>query len=347
MWLVFVCSGIILVGCRADSLAGDLADSTQTAEITPTVALTLFKTPVPSLTPSPLPTPEEIPITPAPTPTPFSHTIVEGDTLGAISLRYGIPQEDIMAANPGIDPRLLIVGEALIIPLEGNDYQVFMTPTPIPLVIHPPNCYFGADDVAWCFMLVENNRPHALESLSGWIGFSLPNGVSLAGQTALPPLNLLLPGEALPLSAQFSGPLPGGLTIQGGLLSALPVSEDGWRYLRADVTGLVVDIHPEGRQARISGEVVLDQGQGLPTRVWAVAIAFNHVGEVVGLRKLEVGDQCLESRMDEPAEDEGDQGEVVPTQIAALPEGCLAFNLVVYSAGPEIERVDLLVEIRP
>ncbi|KKM10623.1 peptidoglycan-binding protein [Clostridiales bacterium PH28_bin88] len=45
--------------------------------------------------------------------------IEPGDTLYSISLRYGVPVERILAANPGIDPLNLMIGQAICIPLEA------------------------------------------------------------------------------------------------------------------------------------------------------------------------------------------------------------------------------------
>lgn len=46
-----------------------------------------------------------------------THTVVSGDTLWAIALRYGVELSDLLAANPGIkNPNLIYVGEQVVIP---------------------------------------------------------------------------------------------------------------------------------------------------------------------------------------------------------------------------------------
>lgn len=46
-----------------------------------------------------------------------SYTIRSGDTLSAIAARNGVPLESLVAANPGIEPRMLQVGDRLTIPV--------------------------------------------------------------------------------------------------------------------------------------------------------------------------------------------------------------------------------------
>lgn len=42
-----------------------------------------------------------------------SHTIQSGETLSAVSRRYKIPVDDLVAANPGINPKTLKVGQKI------------------------------------------------------------------------------------------------------------------------------------------------------------------------------------------------------------------------------------------
>ena len=78
---------------------------------------------------SPLATPEPtaVPTTVAPTATSadpainqptdqLSHTVQEGDTLGAIAQAHGVSVDDLIAANGLTDPNLLYVGQTLIVP---------------------------------------------------------------------------------------------------------------------------------------------------------------------------------------------------------------------------------------
>jgi LysM repeat protein len=339
-WMLVFSLVVWLVSCRPE-ISGEI--SLQPSR-TPLVHLTQYETPTPSATTSPFPTLFAAPVTPAPTPTPFSHLIVKGDTVLGISLQYGVSQENILAANPGVDPRFLKVGEPLIIPLEGEDWEPFNTPTPFPLSDHQPECYAAVDGNVWCFLLVENTREEALENISGWIGFADENGNVVESQAALPPLNRLPPGQNLPLVAQFSSQSQQYPYILGGLLSVLPVPPDDTRYLNAGVADLKVEIDDSEKLANVQGRVEIEGGGLSPRQIWAAAVAYSASGGVVGVRKVEVGQGCLTV-----AEVAGAEAGGQPTGDAsvAVADECLEFNLVVFSAGPEIVRVEVLIEARP
>jgi hypothetical protein len=44
------------------------------------------------------------------------YTVQPGDTLGAIAARHGVSVDDLIAANPGIDPQRLQIGAEIVIP---------------------------------------------------------------------------------------------------------------------------------------------------------------------------------------------------------------------------------------
>jgi len=52
----------------------------------------------------------------APAASPRAHMVKAGETPGMIARKYGVKVEALMAANPGLDPRRLRVGQALAIP---------------------------------------------------------------------------------------------------------------------------------------------------------------------------------------------------------------------------------------
>jgi LysM repeat protein len=82
--------------------------------------------PAPTATPRPEPTAE--PAGPSPTPVTrvedgrLTYVVQEGDYPELIAQKFGISTEELLAANPGIDPRGLHIGDVLVIP----------TPTPTP-----------------------------------------------------------------------------------------------------------------------------------------------------------------------------------------------------------------------
>jgi lipoprotein-anchoring transpeptidase ErfK/SrfK len=99
----------------------------------------------------PTPTPNATPESPS---TPLTVTVRAGDTLGSIARAYGVPVEDLIAANDLADPNLLYVGHELVIPGDGSPApapaapavaEVPAGPTPIPAPAQPD----GIDETRW------------------------------------------------------------------------------------------------------------------------------------------------------------------------------------------------------
>ena len=85
-----------------------------------TPQVTLHITALPTATDAPTPAPSPSP-TDAPTATPAvtAYTVVEGDTLWDIAVRFGLSLDMLIAANPQINPDVLSPGAVLNIPAPG------------------------------------------------------------------------------------------------------------------------------------------------------------------------------------------------------------------------------------
>ena len=361
MLLLFVL-GCGLAACQA----GDGINNS----VTPGFDLTPYQTATPSLTlppPTPAgtdtPTPPPPTVPPPPTPTPFLHTIAEGDTLLAIALRYGVTVEDIQAANPEVNPNLLVVGTQVIIPIPldgssgdvvGGTPQAIATPTPVAVELAEPVCYPQADGGLWCLALVGNESGRTLENVSGWISLQPAQGEA-SGLPAVTPLNILAPGAVLPLAVYFPPPAPQDARVAFELLAALPVAEGDRRYATTELEIESVEIMPGGLEAVTRGQVrfplppaatitptsdpttptvtpsptlaitgtPIAEGSTPAARlVWLALVAYDDQGEVVGLRKWEAQRE-------------------IPFG------GSLPFEVTVYSLGPPIDHMQVLVEARP
>ncbi len=105
------------------------------------IRVTIFFTPAPSAAPAtsaPLPTAQlqALGVGAAPaTQTPRQYTVVERDTLWDIAVRFGLGLDQIIAANPGLTPELLIPGDVLNIPDAGE----IVVPTPMPAQPQAPS----------------------------------------------------------------------------------------------------------------------------------------------------------------------------------------------------------------
>lgn len=252
---------------------------------------------------------------PQASPTPRVYTVVEGDTFFSIAANLGISLDALMAANPDADPRLLSPGAELLIPAvsaEGTAISSLPTPTPIPVDLGEAKCYSTAAGELWCFLLVSNDGAQTLENLSGFVHLISASGEVLATIEAVAPLNILPAGSAMPLVAYVQDPLEDWFFARGQLLSAYMVPDGDSTYLSVELQETDVVISADGLSARVQGEINTQNAE----IIWVLAVAYDNAGSVVGVRRWE-----------STGENE--------------------FSFSVYSLGPEISEVQLLVEARP
>lgn len=309
MWIF-----LLLTACAAQPL---------TPAPTPTGGgqLTPYHTPQATLTRTPAaPTAAALP---SPTATPRVHTIKRGDTLGTIAYLYHVTVAALLAANPTVNPNLLVVGSTLVVPASSQAPTLpagaLPSPTPVPVTLSPVNCQRAADGGAWCFVLARNQTGGDLEGLSALIRMADGDGNITGEQVAAPPLNILPDGGILPLSAYFPGPVPRPFQASAELLTSLPLPAGDDRYLPARADGIQVNLQPDGLSAAVRGTVHLKNAKAAAGRVWVAAVALDSSGQPLGVRRWE-------------------SGQTLPAG------GALEFSLTVYSAGARIERVEVLVE---
>lgn len=259
---------------------------------------------------------------PLPTATPFLYTVVANDTMLGIALQYSVSLEALSAANPGVDPRFLSVGTDLIIPIGEGNSGLLPSPTPVDVVFEAPSCYPTAPGGLWCFILVGNDQPADLENLSGFIRLYSSEGEVVANQEVNALMNFLPAGRQIPLLTFFTPIVPAWEFAEGSILSAIRVSDGGARYLPGVVEDLIVEIDAQGMHADIRGTVSLSGDTLSASLVWVVAVAYSVDGSVVGVRRWE----------NEPS---------------ILVEDAISFEMQVFSLGPTIASVDVLVEARP
>lgn len=317
-------------------------NSAACAQATPTLLPT--STRVLPLTPYRSPTPDDSTVAPtrilststpppSPTSTPVTYKVVRGDTMLGVALRHGISLEGLLAANPEVDPRFLSVDTLLVIPQpEESPPGQITTPTPPAVELAGPVCYQTLEASVWCFLLVDNDQTHALENISAWIGIYTPEGDNVAGEVAITPLNWLPAGEAMPIVARFPPPLPQDFVATSDRFSALIMPEETGRYLETNLKVDDIEIREDGLSATIQGKVTLPEESPAAKLIWLLGVAYDAQGDVVGVRRWEVEATT------------GSQGE--PATVLEAGE-TLPYLFEVYSLGPGIERVEVLVEARP
>ncbi|UCD97905.1 MAG: LysM peptidoglycan-binding domain-containing protein [Chloroflexota bacterium] len=306
---------INLYGCTS-------AEITITPGMTATAKLTPYLSPTASqisLTKVPtIVTATDLPTT---TPTPITYTIVAGDTLLAIALRYGISLEELQAANPEVDPRLLSVGTLLVIPLEQSVPSGPATATPIPLEPVRTDCYRAPDGI-WCFPLVFNDRSRPLENISARVVLYNEKGEMVTEGVAVSAINKLPVDEEMPLTVLFPIRNMDSFQAMASILSVQPVPKNDSRYLNGWVETEEVLISADGKSAKVSGNYGLPAKSAPGNLTWVFIIAYDKDGHVVGVRKVE------------------QYGLLEPGQAQD-------FEIDVFSLGPQIAEIKTLIEIRP
>jgi LysM repeat protein len=254
-----------------------------------------------------------------PTATPRVYVLQEGDTLFGIAATNGLTVDQLRAANPGVNPLLLSPGTSLVIPepsADGTVVPALPSPTPVPVTVSEALCYGTAAGELWCFMVVKNENAFAVESVIGVVQLLDADGEALMTLEAVPGLNLLAAGAEMPLVAYTAQPRQGWVRAQGQLLSSYQLPESDTYYIDASLQETDIDVSANGLSARVVGEVSLPGGV-VASEVWVLAVAYGADGDVVGVSRWER----------EATENE--------------------FYFWVFSLGPAIERVEMLVEARP
>jgi LysM repeat protein len=280
-FLLAACS--LATATPASSGVLPVSTATHAGELTPYRT----RTPTATQTPGRLATSTSLP---SPTATPRTHTIKRGETMLGIALLYRVSLEALLAANPKVNPNLMVVGTTLVIP-ESSGSQVtpdiLPTPTPVPVTLEGVNCAVDAVGGAWCFVLARNQQKTPVENVSGLIRIADINGDKMQTQTAFPLLNLIPAGAALPLAAYFPAPVPFPLQASAELLTALPSKSNDQRYLPVKLEDFQEDIAGNGLSAIVKGKLVLDVDEGQASQVWVAVVAYDAAGRVVGQRRWE------------------------------------------------------------
>jgi len=240
--------------------------------------------------------------------------VAAGETLGALAQRYGLSLDELLAANPGIQPQAIGVGQRILIPSPQNLRQ--WLPTPLPLKIEPVRC-FEQTDGAWCVGLVSNPGGQAAALISGEIRLFDSAGNLQASQPAFSLLENLPAGAKLPLAAFFS-PFP-RQTAQASLI--LQTAFDASAALPApQVRGLLVQVSLSGLAASAEGSLFLPQNAPPLSRVWLAAVGFDKEGNLCAFRRVEV-EQPLQP------------GESLPFSVDVYSLGAALWRVQVYAEG--------------
>ena len=312
---------LLLAGALVAGLAG-CAPGTQAAPVSATAAFLPIRTDGPAA-PAGTSTPTVEPLaTAGPSPTPQAYTVRANDTFLGIALAFGLTREELAAANPGLNPDLLSIGQSILIPAPGaggGTPTPIPTPTPLPLETGAPRCHLTTSGGAWCLLTVLNSTAAAVEGLSGWVTLVDERGAALLTVPVDPPLNLVPAGKSMVLAAFVPAPVPDFASAASALTMAVPVQDADRRYPEIDWSVRSSLAAPDHRSWTVEVELGLPaDGPGTPRVAFAV-LAVGARDEIVGFTKWE-------------------------PETPLVPGARTTVRLSVYSLGPAIERVDVLGE---
>lgn len=261
---------------------------------TPTIAAVVQE--MPTVTPQATSTPElwtpAPTATPTPTPTPIIYIVQAGDNLLGIARQYGVTVEALQEANAITDPRLLQIGQELVIPREEElADQSTPTPTPLPFQIANAGVYETPVGSLWCLGEVINHTGTDLEQVQVAVFLYDAEGKIAATSSTFTEFNIIPDGSKMPFALLFTDPPSGFSHYQVTALSGVPVAHWGNQYL---------DLAIESDHGEASGQVYLvagrvrNTGQYEAEQIRIVVTGYDAEGRVVGIRRGSPEKQTLQ-----------------------------------------------------
>lgn len=241
--------------------------------------------------PSPLPPPSS-----TPTPTPIIHTITEGDTLLQLAIDNRTTVTDIEALNPGINPRLLSIGQEVVLPPPATPIFAGEQATPIPtqLTINSLTFYETPLGSLWILGDVLNEGTLPAENIRLELTLFGENGLFLGRTTVWTVPTVVLPQQTAPFGLLLTDPPAAveqlqGTLIQSNTLPDQPPQPDGLA-LTYDIGNIQLEESAETEgQLTISG--TLTNTAALPvTQTMLIATLTNSQGQVTGYNQLQLAD---------------------------------------------------------
>jgi len=253
---------------------------------TPTLAAVVQE--APALTPQATSTPElwtpAPTATPTATPTPVIYIVQAGDNLLGIARQYGVTVEALQEANAITDPRLLQIGQELVIPRQEElSAQSTPTPTPLPFQIASVGFYETPVGSLWCLGEVVNHTGTDLEQVQVAVFLYDAEGQIVATGSTFTEFNVIPDGSKMPFALLFTDPPSGFSHHQVTALSGVPVTHWGSQYLDLAIES----DHGEARGQQIytvTGQV-RNTGQYQAEQIRIVVTGYDAEGRVAGIRR--------------------------------------------------------------
>jgi LysM repeat protein len=232
------------------------------------------------------------------------HVVAKGDNLLALSFEYDVSLEALIEANQIENPRVLSIGQRLIIPREEGSRlarEPTATPTPMPLEIVNLAFHYTPVGSLWCMGEVLNEREESLEVvqlravLYGVDGQRVGEASGFAAVDVVPGASLpdrdesrrdAPVGGRAPFALLFADPPSAGFaSYEVVVLSAEPIVYWGNRHRDLKVEQLRWEAKQGALEVR---GIVHNAGQADASGVEVTITGYREDNAVVGVRTLAV-----------------------------------------------------------
>ena len=280
---------ITLVQCRSPEPIPPTPFPTPTTTLTPEIGIALATrtnptVPVIQVTPTPLPT-----ATPTPTATPIIYTIASGDTLLDLAIRNNTTVTEIETLNPGIQPRLLQIGQQVILPPPATPVFGGTGPTPIPIQVVVSNVTLVQTtlDNWWVLGEVTNEGDYPVENVQVELALFDGSGQAMAQLSAWVAVGVIPPGEKGPFGALVEGVTGTVAYPVASVISGRTMNDPGTRYLELVVPEVTVEFAEE--QVMITGQVE-NVGAAAAADITLITTLYDAQGHVSGYHQFNLPD---------------------------------------------------------
>jgi len=254
--------------------------------------------------------------TPVVTSTPVIHIVSLNETVSSIAQQYGISIDAIYAANPGISPNAMIVGDTVVIPQASNTAtSVLDDALSGAIQFGPPYCALSGDGL-WCSVMVKNSADFDLVNTVIKFIFLDGEGNSLVEKNVPTVLRVLESNSTIPAFLFLVDVPIGYQQVDISIFSAEELSSGSEQVLVVEENR---DVQLDSQRALITGELLVQADGGSDqVNMTIAAAALDAAGNTVGVRRKDI--------------------------VVAKGEN-VDFSLSVYSSGNEIVDVIFYTEV--
>lgn len=283
---------LFLVQCQTPEPITPTPAPTPTYTLTPEIGIALATRAVPTIaviqvTPTPLPT-----ATPTPTATPIVYVIEEGDTLLELAILNNTTVAEIETFNPGIQPRLLQIGQQVILPPPATPVYSGTGATPIPIQVVVSNITVLETTLenVWVLGEVINQGEYPVENVQVEVGLFDRAGQGLAQISAWVVAGVIPAGEKAPFGVLVEGITGTVAYPAASVVSGRTTLDLGTRYLDLAVSELEATF-AEGRVV-LEGQVT-NVGERAAADIALITTLYDAQGNVIGFHEIALSDPLL------------------------------------------------------